>query len=155
MPQFDVSTYIAQIFWLITTFLCFWFIMDKVIIPKITSTMDERKRKYDELIIKAEKINKKAKASLQKYEKTIAAAKQKANEQIKQNEKEIEAFVLQKENEIDIALKAKIKESELLLDKNLKETMQKIDELSQSTALSILEHLELDNITIEDIKKVS
>ena len=40
-------------------------------------------------------------------------------------------------------------------DKNLKETMQKIDELSQSTALSILEHLELDNITIEDIKKVS
>ena len=69
MPQFDVSTYIAQIFWLITTFLCFWFIMDKVIIPKITSTMDERKRKYDELIIKAEKINKKAKASLQKYEK--------------------------------------------------------------------------------------
>ena len=67
MPQLDFSTYLTQFFWVIVTFICFWFIMDKFIVPKLRDTIEERKRKYEDLILKADKINKKALESLKKY----------------------------------------------------------------------------------------
>ena len=82
MPQLEISTYLTQIFWVITTFIIFWMVMDHVIIPKISDTIEARKRKYDDYIIKAEEINKKALATLERYESTLAAAKSKASEQI-------------------------------------------------------------------------
>ena len=85
MPQFEISTYISQIFWLITTFLCFWVIMDRFIVPKIRESVEERKRKYDEIILKAEKFNQKAKASLEKYENKIYAAKENMDITIKKH----------------------------------------------------------------------
>ena len=47
MPQFDISTYFTQIFWLLTTFVCFWFALDKIIIPRIAENIEARKRKYN------------------------------------------------------------------------------------------------------------
>ena len=55
MPQLEISTYLTQIFWVITTFIIFWMVMDHVIIPKISDTIEARKRKYDDYIIKANK----------------------------------------------------------------------------------------------------
>lgn len=154
MPQFDISTYIPQIFWLIVTFFAFWFVMDRFIVPKIQETLEQRRRKLDDIILKAEKINKKALSALNKYEETIAAAKINASEKIKQNEEDLKTYLEEKEAELDMKLKEKIKESEAYLDKELNKTLSKTDEIAELTALKILKNLSL-NVTIEDIKKVS
>ena len=54
-----------------------------------------------------------------------------------------------------IKLKAKIKESEEILKKERLETIERIDELSELAAFKIVKKLKLDDITLEDIKKVS
>lgn len=155
MPQLEVSTYITQIFWLITTFLCFWFVMDKFIIPRIAETVEARKRKYNEFILKAEDVNKKAIASLKHYEEALAAAKIEAYEQSRQNEAELKAFIREEEENINARLKQKIAENEerLLSEKN--ETMKKIEELSQAAAVAVLKQLDIKSVSMADIQKVS
>ena len=155
MPQFEISTYISQIFWLITTFLCFWVIMDRFIVPKIRESVEERKRKYDEIILKAEKFNQKAKASLEKYENKISAAKENMDITIKKHEEELKKIIEEQEQEIEVKLKRKIQESEKMLSQERKETIDKIDELSEQTALAIVKKLNLNHIKIDDIKNLS
>ena len=57
MPQLETSTYLSQFFWLITSFLTLWFFMAWFIIPKIEEVMEQRRRKIDDYVQKAEKIN--------------------------------------------------------------------------------------------------
>ena len=70
--------------------------MDRFIVPKIRDSIEERKRKYDEIILKAEQFNQKAKKSLAKYEDKIAAAKINMSEQIQKHEEELRKII--KEN---------------------------------------------------------
>ncbi len=155
MPQLEVSTYLTQIFWVILTFIAFWGIMDKFIIPRIADTIEARKRKYDDFIMKAEEVNKKALDALRRYEETLAAAKVGADEQIQRNEAELKQIVAGKEEEINAQLKKKIAESEEKLRIEKGETMQKIKELSETAAFEIVRQLDLSAITMDDIRKAS
>lgn len=155
MPQLEVSTFITQIFWLITTFLCFWFVMDKFIIPKTAEMVEARKRKYDEFILKAEEVNKKAMASLKNYEEALTAAKKDAYEQSRKNEAELKAFIKEEEENINTRLKQKIAENEERLLSEKTETMKKIEELSQTAALAVLAELDIKSVSMADIQKVS
>lgn len=155
MPQLEISTYLTQIFWVLVTFISFWIIMDRIIIPRIAEQIEARKRKYDDFIIKAEEINKKAIASLNQYEKALAAAKAQAAEQISLNEAELKQFIAEKEASLNETLKEKIAENETMLEKEKNETLKKIESLSQNLAYSILEKLEISSISLDDVKHAS
>lgn len=153
MPQLEISTYTTQIFWLFVSFISFWFIMAKCIIPKIAQTVEARKRKYEDFIKKAEKINKKALTSIQHYEETIAAAKKKASERIEQTKKTLKEFIADKEDKLSQQLKQKITQNEEILHQERAETSEKLEELSQIAAVEILKKLEITSITASEVKK--
>ena len=153
MPQLEISTYLTQIFWVITTFIVFWMVMDHVIIPKISDTIEARKRKYDDYIIKAEEINKKALATLERYESTLAAAKSKASEQIKANEDALKKMIDEREEEITQQLKSKMAEHEQKLEADKASTMAKIEDLSKIAAMTIIKELDLKSISEADINQ--
>ncbi len=155
MPQLEISSYITQIFWVITTFIIFWMIMDYVLIPKISETIEARKRKYDDFIMKAEEINKKALATLERYETTLAAAKLKASEQIKSNEDALKIMIEEREDEINQQLKTKIAEHEEKLIADKAATLSKIEELSEIAAATIIKQLDIKTITEIDIQQVA
>lgn len=152
MPQLEISTYITQIFWLFITFISLWLIMDKIIVPKIADTVEARKRKYEDYILKAEEVNNKALDALNRYEETLAAAKEKAAEKISKNEAELKDFIVRKEEEITLKLKEKIAENETKLAKEKEDTLKKADELSQLAAYEIIRRLDLPRAAVSDIK---
>lgn len=154
MPQLESSTFLTQIFWLITTFVTFWFIMAKLVIPKISEMIEARKRKYSDFILKAEEVNKKALETLNLYEETLSAAKANANEQIAKNEQELKNFITAKENEISEHLKQKIEENNLQLEQERIETLKKIDEISQNAVYAILQQLDVTSIKQADVTEV-
>ncbi len=152
MPQLEISTYLTQIFWVLLTFICFWLVMDRFIIPGIAETIDARKRKYDDYLLKAERVNKKALASLRRYEETLAAAKAEAASQIKKNEDELKNMIAEREEDINRQLKEKIAESEAQLLKDKEAAMSKIEEISQAAAYAVIQKLGLETVTAEDIR---
>ena len=155
MPQLDISTYFTQFFWVIVTFLSFWFVMDRFIVTKIAENIDNRKLKYDDLIIKAKKVNQKAKASLKKYEEAITAAQKNAMEKIKQNEEELKITISTKQHEVEKRIDQTIKEKQEYLEKELNNTLSNLDSLAELTALKVLQRLDIKDITIDDIKELS
>ena len=93
MPQLDLSTFASQAFWMVISFSLLWFLMAMFITPKITDVLEQRKRKIDDYIIKAEKLNQQAKTSLEKYEQALNDAKAKAAADIAACQKESAAYL--------------------------------------------------------------
>ena len=138
MPQLDTSTYLSQIFWLLLTFLSLWFFMSWFIIPRIEDILEQRRRKIDGYIQKAEKINKQALQSLEKYEKALKKAKEKANLRIEQNKTDLVKTISEKHAEIEDILNRKIADNEYMLEKQRQETLETVEQISELLADRIL-----------------
>lgn len=155
MPQLDGSIYITQIFWLLVSFISFWLVMDRLVVPKIAEKIEERKRKYDDYIRKAEEINQKAMDTLKQYEEKLTVAKSKASEQIAQNERELKEMIAQKEDEINRQIKQKLAESEMLLNEEKNEALKKIENMSKDMAWEILKKFELTSLKRTDLDEIA
>ena len=153
MPQLETSTYLSQFFWLITSFLCLWFFMAWFIIPKIEEVLEQRRRKIDDYVQKAEQINKQALISLNKYEKALEKAKKEAERTFEQNKQSLEKIVADRNTEIEQLLERKIADTEFMLAKERQETVAAIDDISVSLANLILEKLEIKDVDTELLKK--
>lgn len=151
MPQLDTSIYITQIFWLLTTFLSFWLIMDKFVVPKIAEKIEERKRRYNDYILKAEEINKKALLTLKNYEEKLAVAKKDAIKQINANEEELAEFVQKQQEAINLKLKQQVADNEEKLASEMKVALANVDEMAKNVAWKIVECMDL-NFNKEDIE---
>lgn len=155
MPQLDLSTYASQAFWMVLCFSLLWLLLSIFITPKIADVLEQRKRKIDDYIRKAEKLNQQAKASLEKYEQTLNEAKAKAAADIAANQKESAAFLAEEERLLNERLNKQIADSEFKLAKEKKETMQQIQSLSQNLAFDIVQKLGFAEITENDVKAVA
>lgn len=155
MPQLDLSTYASQAFWMVLCFSLLWLLLSIFITPKIADVLEQRKRKIDDYIRKAEKLNQQAKASLEKYEQTLNEAKAKAAADIAANQKESAAFLAEEERLLNERLNKQIADSEFKLAKEKKETMQQIQNLSQNLAFDIVQKLGFAEITENDVKVVA
>ena len=153
MPQLETSTYLSQFFWLITSFLTLWFFMAWFIIPKIEEVMEQRRRKIDDYVQKAEKINKQALQSLAKYEKALQKAKNEADNSLEQSKIALEKSVADKHAELESLLNKKIADTEYMLAKERQETIAAINDVSNKLALNILNKLnvEVDSQKLEEI----
>ncbi|AHC73413.1 H+-transporting two-sector ATPase, B/B' subunit [Candidatus Endolissoclinum faulkneri L5] len=80
LPQFDTSTYSSQIFWLIISFLLFYFIMSTKAIPRIAFVLRERQKRIEGDINKANSLREEADEIRIKYERFLAESRSQANE---------------------------------------------------------------------------
>lgn len=155
MPQLDLSTYASQAFWMVLCFSLLWILLSIFITPKIADVLEQRKRKIDDYIRKAEKLNQQAKTSLEKYEQTLNEAKAKAAADIAANQKESAAFLAEEERLLNERLNKQIADSEFKLAKEKKETMQQIQNLSQNLAFDIVQKLGFAEITKNDVEAIA
>lgn len=155
MPQLDLSTFASQAFWMVLSFCLLWILLSIFVTPKIADVLEQRKRKIDDYIRKAEKLNQQAKASLAKYEQALNEAKQKAAASIAENQKESASFLVAEEKLLNERLNKQIADSEFKLATEKKETLLQIESLSQNLAFEIVQKLGFTNISKKDIIDVA
>ena len=143
MPQLEPSSFISQIFWLTITFLTLWFVMSFFIVPRITSIIDERQQKIGVDIQKAEKVNQKALAVLERYQTMLEKAQNEIDEKIAFQKAEIEASAELKKAEISQYLTQKIVNNEKMIKKEREETLQSAGKIADQVAELILQKLGL------------
>ena len=151
MPQLDLSKFASQAFWMVLCFSLLWIMLSIFITPKITDVLEQRKRKIDDYIRKAEKLNQQAKTSLEKYEQALNEAKIKASADIAANQKESADFLAAEEKMLNERLNKQIADSEFKLATEKKETLQQIESLSQNLAFEIVQKLGFTQISKKDI----
>jgi len=155
MPQLNLATFLSQSFWLILSFCLLWALLAIFIMPKITNVIEQRKRKINDYIQKAEKLNIKAQASLAKYEETLEEAKNSAQRELDDGRAKLKSHLNETEKQMTAELNQKIADNELLLAKEKKKTMQEIEALSEDLAYSVLQKIGFTQISRNDVSLVA
>jgi F-type H+-transporting ATPase subunit b len=72
MPQFDVTTFASQVFWLVVLFALLYVVMWRVALPRVSDLLRQRQERIDDDLEKAAKLKAEAEAALAAYEETMA-----------------------------------------------------------------------------------
>ena len=155
LPQLDLSTYSSQIFWLLLCFCLLWFMVSVFVTPKIADVVEQRKRKINEYIKKADSLNSQAKLALDNYNETLAQAEKKAEQEIAKEQNALKDYLKNTENKMSAELNKKIADNEFILAKEKKNTLQQIESIAENLAFDIVQKLGFSAITRQDIAKVS
>lgn len=91
MPQFDVSTYASQLFWLILTFVPLYLIIIRVALPRIGEVLEARQDKIDDDLKKAAARKEEADTVLAEYEALQAESHAKAQALLRQAQEDMAA----------------------------------------------------------------
>ena len=151
MPQLDWSTYLSQAFWLLVCFCALWILLANLVTPKLADVIEQRKRKINDYIEKAEQLNRQAQNSLLKYQQTLAEAQAQAQKQLDIGRAELKAKLDAKAAKMTKEINQKIADSELVLATEKQETLQQIEAISQDLAYHIVQKLGFNNISKKDI----
>ena len=83
MPQLEPWSYPSQIFWLVVTFVALYFVLSKVVIPRITSVLEARQEKIEDDLARAERLKTEAGQVLEEYNRSLDEARSEAQSLVK------------------------------------------------------------------------
>ncbi|MCE3230668.1 MAG: hypothetical protein K0R76_1475 [Alphaproteobacteria bacterium] len=89
MPQFEVSTYPSQIFWLVICFASLCFVMARYLVPRLTSVLGAREQRLQEDWDQSRKLSNAGESLKQENLERLADARGKAHSLIHQTIQEI------------------------------------------------------------------
>ncbi|MBM3502868.1 MAG: F0F1 ATP synthase subunit B' [Alphaproteobacteria bacterium] len=75
MPQLDITTFTAQIFWLVVTFVVLYLVLARRLLPRIGEVIESRAKRIAEDIEQAEKLKAESEAAIKTYEAALAGAR--------------------------------------------------------------------------------
>ncbi|HKP23361.1 MAG TPA: F0F1 ATP synthase subunit B' [Dongiaceae bacterium] len=97
MPQFNPEFFAPQLVWLGITFLVLYLLMSKLILPRITSILNQREDRIDGNLQRAEALKEEAAQVLAAYQKAIADARAQAQAALAKAGADIAAETAQRE----------------------------------------------------------
>jgi F-type H+-transporting ATPase subunit b len=75
MPQFWMEDFAPQIFWLVVSFVVFYFLMSRIALPRIADVLETRQDRIASDLDKAEEHRREAEATLAEYEAALGEAR--------------------------------------------------------------------------------
>ena len=151
MPQLDSASYLSQAFWLVVCFCTLWTLVSLFITPKLTDIKEQRKRKINDYVQKADDLNTKAKKTLENYEALMANAHRQADLDLAQGKQAIKDQLEDNRQKMNKDLGDEIAEYQKNLAKEQKQTEKQLEAIAQETALAIVQRLGFVHIDAADI----
>lgn len=79
MPQFDPSSFASQLFWLAVTFVALYFLMSRLVLPRISEVMEKRSERIANDLERAEALKTETETVIAAYEEALAKARRDAS----------------------------------------------------------------------------
>ncbi|OSQ39458.1 hypothetical protein [Thalassospira mesophila] len=84
MPQFDISSFPSQIFWLAVVFVVLYILMSKIALPKVGDVLERRHKTIEDNLGKARALKDETDAAIARYEAALAEARNAAHDDIRE-----------------------------------------------------------------------
>ena len=154
MPQLNPEFWISQIFWLTLTFGILYIVLSKLILPKISSNLEQRKSQISDNIEAADKQREASETKLKEYDEIILKSKNEAKNIYNQaREKAIKDINVKKEI-LDKQIEEEIKKAEDEISELKQGAPEKITKIAIETSSELIQKLignEINNSSISAI----
>ena len=154
MPQLNPEFWISQIFWLTLTFGILYFVLSKLILPKISSNLESRKSQISDNIEAADKQRDESDTKLKEYEEIISKSKNEAKNIYNQSREKALKDINTKRDILDKQIDEEIKKAEDEINQLRKDAPPKINKIAIETASELTKKLigaEVNNSSISAI----
>ncbi len=141
MPQLNPEFWTAQIFWLIIIFTSLYLIIDKIFLPRITYSIENRKSKIVDDLDEAQKLKENAEKKLQEYKIIIESAKKEAIKIMEDNRKKLDSEIDQKKQKINNEIENELKKIEKEINDLKKLSITNIVNISADTSDEIIKKI--------------
>ena len=139
MPQLNPEFWVSQIFWLILTFGFLFIILSKLILPKISNNIEDRKSKILENIDTAEKQRSDSENKIKEYEKIILDSKNHAKNYFNEARQKILKDIDSKREALEKEINNEIGDAEKEIVELNNTSVEKINKIAIETASDLVE----------------
>lgn len=150
-PPFDSSTFASQILWLAITFGLFYWLMSKVVLPRIGGILEARSEKIARDLEEANRLKAESEAAGAAYEKSLAEARQKAQVIASETRSALNASVDAKRHEAEAALSAKISAAEATIAGIKAKALAEVDGIAIDTAEALVSTLAGESVGRDEV----
>ncbi len=141
MPQFDLSSFPSQIFWLVVSFAVLYFLMATLVLPRIGKIVEGREGKIQSDLDAAQKANDAARVAAAEQEKALAEARTQASGVVREATDKAAQHTTAKMQELGDKLAATIAEAELRIGQQRTQAMSGLAGMSSEIASAVLSKL--------------
>ena len=154
MPQLNPEFWFSQIFWLIITFGILFITLSKLILPKISETLEVRKSQISENIEAAEKEREESENNIKEYEKIILDSKTEAKNYFNKAREKIIKDIDKKKEILESEINEEINKAEIEISELVSNSPEKINKIAAETSSDLIKQLigvEVNNSSITAI----
>jgi|TARA_B100001741_G_scaffold222293_1_gene184518 F-type H+-transporting ATPase subunit b len=154
MPQLNPEFWVSQIFWLTITFGILYIVLSKLILPKISSNLEQRKSQISDNIEAAEKQREVSESKLKEYDEIILKSKIEAKNIFNQAREKVIKDINKKKEILDKQINEEIDKAEDEINKLKKGAPEKITKIAIETSSELIQKLigtEINNSSISAI----
>lgn len=141
MPQLDATWYPSQIFWLFITFVIFYYVMARLVLPPLMHIVGFRKQTIEEDVAQAERMKGQAEQARTEYERTLADARSRVRQLMAESEAAHNASAEAASRDMDKQVEKTIKEAESRIGGRKKELIAALAPTTSELTSLIVEKL--------------
>lgn len=140
-PPFDASTFPSQLLWLAITFGLLYYLMSKMIIPRIGGIIEDRRDRIANDLAEAERLKSETENAIASYEQALTEAKNKAHAIAQETRDQLTAELDEKRAEIDADLAHKAETAEARINEVRDSAMAEVGGIASDVAETIVAKL--------------
>jgi F-type H+-transporting ATPase subunit b len=154
MPQLNPEFWISQVFWLVLTFGILYLVLSKLVLPKISDNLENRKSQILDNIETAEKQREESEDKIKQFEKIILESKIEAKNYFNDRRQEILEDINKKRIALERDIDDEISAVEEEINKLKNTSGEKITKIAIETSSDLINQLigeEVNNSSISAI----
>jgi F-type H+-transporting ATPase subunit b len=140
-PPFQAETYASQLFWLILVFGFIYWLMAKVVVPRMSGILADRAARISSDLDGAALAKAKAEEAGHAYEKALVEARDKAQSLAQQTREKSSAAQSERSKALEAELSAKVAKAEADITRMKDKAMGNVAGIAADAASAIVERL--------------
>jgi F-type H+-transporting ATPase subunit b len=140
-PPFESKNFPSQLVWLALSFVVLYVLLSKVVLPRVASILEARKRRIETDLADAARAKSDSDAAIAAYEKSLADARAGAQALAAKTHQELAAKSEARRKELEAGLTAKLTEAEKKIEATKAAAMKNVSAIATDAAGSIIERL--------------
>ena len=141
LPQLDASTYEEQLSWLFLTFVVFYFIVSRLVLPKISSVLETREEMIASDLDTADIKKREAEEVKASYEAILEQARSQAHANALQVKDASAAELAKVKADLDIKLGSEASKAEANIAKAVSAAMSELDQVVSDVANDLVQKM--------------